>query len=109
MELDGHAALERLIFQFSLSNATAAVLLGVSRRTVERWRASGRVPRRVALHVDTWFEGPQLRVSLHRTSLRWAARDNLVRDYLAPDWRGPDIWAEYRARRPAPAEPLPGE
>jgi hypothetical protein len=79
MERDGYAALEKLIFQFSLSTAQAAFLLGVSRRTVERWRKDRRAPRRIARHIDTWFNGPQLRVGLNRTSLFYACRDNTVR------------------------------
>lgn len=87
MELDGYAALRRLEIQFALNPETTAALLGVSRRTVFRWHAKKQVPRRVALHIDAWLEGSPLSVGLNRTSLKWACRDNLVRDYLVPGWR----------------------
>lgn len=80
MQLDSYAALNGWINQYSLSIQTAAALLGVSRRTVQRWRAEKTTLRGVALQIDLWNEGTPLCCSLSRTTLKWAYGDNYVLD-----------------------------
>ena len=84
LPFDDQSALEMLDCwqsQFGLSDALAARVLGVSRRTVLRWRAQGRAPARVAHMLDQLERGAWLRSHVERGA--WAAgRDNLVREFL---------------------------
>lgn len=83
---DAALALRRWQRQYRVNNEIAAQVLGVSRRTVLRWRASGRAPRWVAHCIDQITAGPWLKSATTRGP--WGAcRDNYVRVALyGADW-----------------------
>ena len=80
------AALVDWMNQYRVPARIAADVLGVSRRTLDRWTRQGRAPVRVAHSLDQIYGGAWVRSRLNRGA--WTAlRDNDVRRRLyGADW-----------------------
>lgn len=76
--VSSHSRLVDWMWRYSVSADVAAVVLGVSRRTVYRWLATGRAPVLVAHCLDQIYDGPWIGCSLRRGTWH-ACRDNEVR------------------------------
>lgn len=76
-----YTLLENWISDFDLTVALAASVLGVSRRTVDRWREKQRAPRWIARFLEQLQHGPMVKLRVQRGLLS-AFRDNDVRRAL---------------------------
>lgn len=91
-----HARLIDWMWRYSISAEVAAVVLGVSRRTVYRWLAKGRVPVLIAHCLDQIYEGPWIGCSLRRGTWH-ACRDNEVRQLVRSVIDGGSVRYAHRA------------
>lgn len=80
-----HAAaslLKAWMIRYSVSPHGAALVLGVSRRTVYHWLQIGRAPVRVAHAIDQMHVGPWIQCSTTRGPW-YSLRNNSVRAFFA--------------------------
>jgi|GEM_PF-3865490 len=94
--VSAHARLLDWMWRYSISPDVAAVVLGVSRRTVYRWLANGRAPVLIAHCLDQIYDGPWIGCSLRRGTWH-ACRDNQVRRLVRSVVDGGSVRFAHRA------------